>query len=37
LFGMLMGGVAIRSNGLLPIIVMHFIMNVLFVLSGMIF
>ncbi|WP_199621407.1 CPBP family intramembrane glutamic endopeptidase [Paenibacillus alkalitolerans] len=37
LFGMLMGGMAIKSNGLLPVIVMHFVMNVLFALSGMIF
>ena len=31
-----MGGVAIRSRGLIPVMVMHFVMNVLFVLSGMI-
>lgn len=36
LFGMMMGGVAIRSQGLLPVMVMHFVMNILFVLSGMI-
>lgn len=30
------GGVAIRSKGLAPVMVMHFVMNVLFVLSGMI-
>lgn len=35
-FGMMMGGVAIRSRGLLPVTVMHFVMNILFVLSGMI-
>ncbi|WP_339272198.1 hypothetical protein NYE54_12850 [Paenibacillus sp. FSL K6-1330] len=29
-------GVAIRSKGLVPVMVMHFVMNVLFVLSGMI-
>ncbi|MEC0205672.1 CPBP family intramembrane metalloprotease [Paenibacillus lautus] len=36
IFGIMMGGVAIRSKGLVPVMVMHFIMNVLFVLSGMI-
>ncbi|WP_052020006.1 CPBP family intramembrane glutamic endopeptidase [Paenibacillus pini] len=36
-FGMLMGGVAIRSKGLLPVILMHFVMNIAFALSGMIF
>jgi len=36
LFGMMMGGVAIRSRGLVPVMVMHFVMNILFVLSGMI-
>lgn len=36
LFGMMMGGVAIRSGGLFPVTVMHFVMNILFVLSGMI-
>lgn len=35
-FGMMMGGVAIRSRGLVPVMVMHFVMNILFVLSGMI-
>lgn len=35
-FGMMMGGLAIRSRGLLPVTVMHFVMNILFVLSGMI-
>lgn len=37
LCGLLMGGVTIRSKGLLPVIIMHFIMNVAFALSGMIF
>ncbi|WP_254778128.1 CPBP family intramembrane glutamic endopeptidase [Paenibacillus sp. cl141a] len=36
IFGIMMGGVAIRSKGLAPVMVMHFVMNVLFVLSGMI-
>ncbi|MGG3282363.1 CPBP family intramembrane glutamic endopeptidase [Paenibacillus solani] len=36
LFGIMMGGVAIRSLGLLPVTIMHFVMNILFVLSGMI-
>lgn len=36
IFGIMMGGVAIRSKGLAPVMVMHFAMNVLFVLSGMI-
>ena len=36
IFGIMMGGVAIRSKGLVPVMVMHFVMNVLFVLSGMI-
>lgn len=36
-FGMLLGGIAIRSKGLLPVIILHFIMNLLFVLSGLIF
>ncbi|KOP68894.1 abortive infection protein [Bacillus sp. FJAT-18019] len=36
LFGIMMGGVAIRSLGLVPVMVMHFVMNILFVLSGMI-
>ncbi|MBP2027159.1 membrane protease YdiL (CAAX protease family) [Acetoanaerobium pronyense] len=35
--GMLMGGVTIKSEGLLPVIIMHFLMNVMFVLVGMIF
>ncbi|WP_156337222.1 CPBP family intramembrane glutamic endopeptidase, partial [Paenibacillus dakarensis] len=35
-FGMMMSATAVRSQGLLPVIVMHFIINVLFVLSGMI-
>ncbi|MGF7045559.1 membrane protease YdiL (CAAX protease family) [Paenibacillus sp. DS2015] len=35
--GMMLGGIAIRSRGLLPVILLHFIMNVLFVLSGLIF
>ncbi|HEY2495369.1 MAG TPA: CPBP family intramembrane glutamic endopeptidase [Paenibacillus sp.] len=35
--GMLLGGIVIRSQGLLPVIILHFIMNVLFVLSGLIF
>ncbi|AJS61542.1 hypothetical protein UB51_13575 [Paenibacillus sp. IHBB 10380] len=37
LLGMMLGGIAIRSQGLLPVIILHFIMNVLFVLSGLIF
>lgn len=37
LFGMLMGGLAIRSNGLLAVIILHFLMNIIFVLIGMIF
>ncbi|WP_098743111.1 type II CAAX endopeptidase family protein [Paenibacillus sp. EZ-K15] len=36
IFGIMMGGVAIRSKGVVPVMVMHFVMNVLFVLSGMI-
>ncbi|SMF87215.1 hypothetical protein SAMN05661091_3662 [Paenibacillus uliginis N3/975] len=36
-FGMMMSATTIRSQGLLPVIVMHFVMNILFVLSGMIF
>jgi len=36
IFGMMMGGVAIRSQGLVPVITMHFVMNIWFVLSGMI-
>lgn len=35
--GMLLGGVAIRSAGLVPVIVLHAWMNMLFVLSGLIF
>lgn len=35
-FGMMMSGVAIRSQGLVPVITMHFVMNMWFVLSGMI-
>ncbi|OAB76823.1 CPBP family intramembrane glutamic endopeptidase [Paenibacillus crassostreae] len=35
--GMMLGGIAIRSKGLLPVIILHFIMNILFVLSGLIF
>ncbi|WP_337912947.1 type II CAAX endopeptidase family protein [Paenibacillus arenosi] len=37
LFGMLMGGVAIRSQGLLPVTILHFIMNVCFAMIGVIF
>lgn len=37
IFGMMLGGIAIRSKGLLPVIVLHFILNLLFVLSGLIF
>ncbi|MDQ6423650.1 type II CAAX endopeptidase family protein [Paenibacillus sp. LHD-117] len=37
IFGMIMGGVAIRSRGLLPVIIMHFLMNIMFVFIGMIF
>lgn len=37
IFGMMLGGIAIRSKGLLPVIILHFIMNILFVLSGLIF
>lgn len=37
IFGMLLGGIAIRSKGLLPVMILHFIMNILFVLSGLIF
>ncbi|MGG1876988.1 CPBP family intramembrane glutamic endopeptidase [Paenibacillus cisolokensis] len=36
LFGMMMGAVAIRSQGLGPVIVMHAVMNLWFVMSGMI-
>lgn len=36
LFGMMMSATAVRSQGLLPVMVMHFTMNILFVLSGMI-
>ncbi|WP_236628625.1 CPBP family intramembrane glutamic endopeptidase [Paenibacillus mucilaginosus] len=36
-FGLLMGGVAVRSRGLLPVILLHFWMNVLFVLGGIVF
>ncbi|KOR88829.1 CPBP family intramembrane glutamic endopeptidase [Paenibacillus solani] len=36
IFGIMMGGVAIRSQGLVPVMAMHFVMNILFVLSGMI-
>ncbi|WP_052759695.1 CPBP family intramembrane glutamic endopeptidase [Paenibacillus sp. DMB20] len=36
-FGWMMSAVAVRSQGLLPVIAMHFMMNMLFVLSGMIF
>lgn len=35
-FGMMMSGVAIRAQGLVPVITMHFVMNMWFVLSGMI-
>ncbi|AJY76935.1 CPBP family intramembrane glutamic endopeptidase [Paenibacillus beijingensis] len=37
IFGMIMGGVAIRAQGLLPTIMMHFLMNIMFVLIGIIF
>jgi membrane protease YdiL (CAAX protease family) len=37
IFGMQLGGLTIRSKGLLPVIILHFIMNILFVLSGLIF
>lgn len=37
LFGIMMSATAVRSQGLLPVIVMHFVLNILFVLSGMIF
>ncbi|MDQ0090740.1 membrane protease YdiL (CAAX protease family) [Paenibacillus anaericanus] len=37
LFGMLMGGVTIKSKGLLPVISLHFVMNIMFALSGIIF
>ncbi|OAB45192.1 CPBP family intramembrane glutamic endopeptidase [Paenibacillus antarcticus] len=37
IFGMLLGGITIRSKGLLPVMILHFIMNILFVLSGLIF
>ncbi|MNN10595.1 CAAX amino terminal protease self- immunity [compost metagenome] len=37
LCGLLMGGVAIRSKGLVPVMILHFFMNVLFALSGIIF
>ncbi|WP_438350070.1 CPBP family intramembrane glutamic endopeptidase [Paenibacillus sp. FA6] len=37
IFGMLLGGIAIRSKGLIPVIILHFIMNILFALSGLIF
>lgn len=37
LFGMLMGGVTIKSQGLLPVILLHFVMNIMFALSGIIF
>ncbi|OAB43344.1 CPBP family intramembrane glutamic endopeptidase [Paenibacillus glacialis] len=36
-FGMLLGGITIRSKGLLPVMILHFIMNILFVFSGLIF
>lgn len=36
LFGMMMSATAVRSQGLLPVIIMHVVMNVFFVLSGMI-
>lgn len=36
-FGVIMGGVTIKSGGLLPVILMHIVMNILFALSGMIF
>lgn len=36
LFGMMMGAVAIRSGGLGPVTVLHFVMNLWFVMSGMI-
>ncbi|MBD0379918.1 CPBP family intramembrane glutamic endopeptidase [Paenibacillus sedimenti] len=37
LCGMMMGNVAIRSKGLLPIILLHVLMNILFALAGIIF
>ncbi|NMO97998.1 CPBP family intramembrane glutamic endopeptidase [Paenibacillus lemnae] len=36
-FGWMMSALAVQSKGLLPVIIMHIIMNILFVLSGMIF
>ncbi|RCX21492.1 hypothetical protein DFP94_102245 [Fontibacillus phaseoli] len=36
-FGVFMGGVAIRSQGLLPVTIMHFLLNILFVFIGIIF
>ncbi|MEC0091496.1 CPBP family intramembrane glutamic endopeptidase [Paenibacillus macquariensis] len=37
IFGMVLGGITIRSKGLLPVMILHFIMNMLFVFSGLIF
>jgi uncharacterized protein len=37
LTGILLGGVTIRSQGLLPVIILHFIMNIAFALAGVIF
>lgn len=36
LFGMMMSATVVKSQGLLPVMVMHFVINILFVLSGMI-
>ncbi|GIP39107.1 hypothetical protein J31TS4_23870 [Paenibacillus sp. J31TS4] len=35
--GWLMGGVTIRSGGLLPVLILHIVMNVVFVLTGLVF
>ncbi|WP_281889483.1 CPBP family intramembrane glutamic endopeptidase [Paenibacillus sp. YYML68] len=35
--GMIMSGVTVRSGGLLPVVLMHIVMNVLFAFSGLIF
>ncbi|OAB26902.1 hypothetical protein PMSD_24530 [Paenibacillus macquariensis subsp. defensor] len=37
IFGMVLGGITIRSKGLFPVMILHFIMNMLFVFSGLIF
>ncbi|WP_166244424.1 CPBP family intramembrane glutamic endopeptidase [Paenibacillus turpanensis] len=36
-FGVMMGGLTLRSGGIGPVTVMHIMMNIFFVLSGMIF